>query len=149
MQLLIMSSFKKIQVNFLMCLITWNRYLLNFRNSISCTCKSWTGDMNFLNPLLWIVEQLLWLICLLSTYPKLDCDHYYYHMTFLKPNKNFTIANSADIWLSFSQVDTREVARLFNCHQSTVVSNHEQCVRSSSARTTDQQDRRIQIQHLV
>jgi hypothetical protein len=29
---------KKIQVNFLMCLITWNRYLLNFKNSISCTC---------------------------------------------------------------------------------------------------------------
>jgi hypothetical protein len=54
----------------------------------------------------WIVEQLLWLICLLSTYPKLGCDHYYYDMTFLKPNKNFTIANSADIWLSFSQVDT-------------------------------------------
>jgi hypothetical protein len=34
-----------------MCLITWNRYLLNFKNSISCTCKSWTGNMNFLNPL--------------------------------------------------------------------------------------------------
>ena len=46
-------------------------------------------------------------------------------------------------------ISTREVARLFNCHQSTVVSNHEQCVRSSSARTTDQQDRHIQIQHLV
>jgi hypothetical protein len=42
---------KKIQVNFLMCLITWNRYLLNFKNSISCTCKSWKGDMNFLNTL--------------------------------------------------------------------------------------------------
>jgi hypothetical protein len=25
----------------------------------------------------WIVEQLLWSICLLSTYPKLGCDHYY------------------------------------------------------------------------
>ena len=54
----------------------------------------------------WIVEQLLWLICLLSTYPKLGCDHYYSDMAFLKPNKNFAIANSADIWLFFSQVDT-------------------------------------------
>jgi hypothetical protein len=54
----------------------------------------------------WIVEQLLWLICLLSTYPKLGCDHYYSDMAFLKPNKNFAIVNSADILLSFSQVDT-------------------------------------------
>jgi hypothetical protein len=54
----------------------------------------------------WIVEQLLWLICLLSTYPKLGCDHYYSDVAFLKPNKNFPIANSADIWLSFPQVDT-------------------------------------------
>ena len=53
----------------------------------------------------WIVEQLLWLICLLSTYTKLGCDHYYSDVAFLKPNKNFTIANSVDIWLSFSQVD--------------------------------------------
>jgi IS30 family transposase len=44
-----------------------------------------------------VVEQLLWLICLLSTYPKLGCDHYYSDVAFLKPNKNFTIANSADI----------------------------------------------------
>ena len=54
----------------------------------------------------WIVEQLLWLICLVSTYPKLGCDHYYSDVAFLKPNKNFTIANIVDIWLSFSQVDT-------------------------------------------
>jgi hypothetical protein len=53
-----------------------------------------------------IVEQLLWLICLLSTYPKLGCNHYYSDVAFLEPNKNFTIANSAGIWLSFSQVDT-------------------------------------------
>jgi hypothetical protein len=46
------------------------------------------------------------LICLLSTYPKLGCDHYYSNVAFLKPNKNFTIANSADIRLSFPQVDT-------------------------------------------
>jgi hypothetical protein len=46
------------------------------------------------------------LICLLSTYTKLGCDHYYSDVAFLKPNKNFTIVNSADIWLSFSQVDT-------------------------------------------
>ena len=51
----------------------------------------------------WIVEQLLWLICLLSSYPKLGCDHYYSDVAFLK---NFTIANSADIWLFFSHVDT-------------------------------------------
>ena len=36
----------------------------------------------------WIVEQL-WLICLLSTYPKLGCDHYYSDGAFLKPNKNY------------------------------------------------------------
>ena len=54
----------------------------------------------------WIFEQLLWLICLLSTYPKLGCDHYYSDVAFLKPNKNFTIANRAGIWLSFKQVDT-------------------------------------------
>jgi hypothetical protein len=41
-----------------------------------------------------VVEQLLWLICLLSTYPKLGYDHYYSDVAFLKPNKNFTIANS-------------------------------------------------------
>jgi hypothetical protein len=32
----------------------------------------------------WIVKQLLWLICLLSTYPKLGCDHYYSDVAFLK-----------------------------------------------------------------
>jgi hypothetical protein len=42
---------QKIPVNFLMCLITWNRYLLNFKNSISCTSKSWTVDAAVLNRL--------------------------------------------------------------------------------------------------
>ena len=54
----------------------------------------------------WIVKQLFWLICLFSTYQKLGCDHYYSDVAFLKPNKTFTIANSADIWLFFSQVGT-------------------------------------------
>jgi hypothetical protein len=28
---------------------------------------------------------------------QLGCDHYYSDVAFLKPNENFTIANSADI----------------------------------------------------
>jgi hypothetical protein len=64
-------------------------------NQISALFAMVTFLLGFKNA----TSELLWLMCLLSiaTYPKLGCDHYYSDVAFLKPNKNVTIANSADI----------------------------------------------------